>query len=166
MNWLERLLTWFGLEVREALEATPRFQTQFTAILFLDFDGVLHRGFTGTFSKLPLLLDWLDANPSVGLVLTTSWRLDSTIEVASSYLGAGQCRVLGLTPDLSAQGCNRMDEVQAWLAEARWQGSWAILDDEATLFPKTPYLVVTDKKEGLTLENLEAVLGVLRAFEA
>lgn len=132
----------------------------FTQLLFLDFDGVLHRGFTGTFSKLPLLLNWLDLELSVGIVLTTSWRLDCPLTHVAGFLGTGATRVVGVTPDFSNssnQAGPRMAEVLAWLGTHSWKGPWIILDDDSSLFPVTDRLVQTDKSVGLTTENLQEV---------
>jgi hypothetical protein len=59
--------------------------TTYPHILFLDFDGVLHRGTTGTFRKMPLLDQLLQRVPSLAIVLSTNWRHDASLEDLRDY---------------------------------------------------------------------------------
>lgn len=112
------------------------------SLLFLDFDGVLHaeNDFNALqFDRMPLLERALEAHPGVGVVLTTSWRMDRSFEQLRAPFGARlRYRVVGCTP-LLPEGMGdggRWDEIQKFLETNFLLGiDFAILDDQARLFP-------------------------------
>jgi hypothetical protein len=129
----------------------------YTFIIFLDFDGVLHRGTSGTFRKLPLLDELLARHPQVGLVLSTNWRQAHDLEGLRDYFTpVSAARIIGVTPDLpvSRHGW-RQREIEAWLAANRHVTGFVALDDSPDLFTgRWPHLLLTDGREGLTPEDI------------
>lgn len=119
-------------------------------LLFLDFDGVLHRGTSGTFRKADLLLPLLNGNPELSIVLTTDWRLAESLSGLKDWLLPPlAARVVGATPQLPAGPWQRQREIERWLGGRR--PVFVALDDTPSLFePGWPPLVLTDPKEGLT----------------
>lgn len=130
-------------------------------VLFLDIDGVLHPGQSGTRVLLPLLERWLLANPSVEVVISSNWRETHTQrELDELFSQELRRRVLGGTPVL--EGELRLDEI---LCVVREYGiaRWAAVDDYTPEFPDTRRLVATQYQQGLTpqsLQQLSALLGL------
>lgn len=125
--------------------------------LFLDFDGCLHPGLAGTFVYLPLLQEFLLAQPSVQVVLSTSWRLDKPFaDLLLLFHPALRCRIVGVTPALAEQPGQRWLEIQRWLVQNNATRSrWVALDDDRSLFP--PYcdhVVWCDPARGLRRHHL------------
>lgn len=134
------------------------------AYLFLDFDGVLHPGLSGTFCYLDRLETVLRELPHVRIVLSTSWRLESDFETELRPLFSPElrARIVGCTPDLPGQ--LRETEIEAWRARhAIGHHRWAALDDDASLFRVgSPGLILCDPARGLRpaqLIELRSKLG-------
>lgn len=134
-------------------------------ILFLDFDGVLHPGTSGTFRHAPLLATYLDAYPFVRIVISSNWRFSESVDELKGWFAPSMAsRIIGATPILAggAEG-SRQQEIEHWLAEHPTQ-LWRALDDDATLFsPTCPWLIRTEPKVGLTAQTLAALDTVLKA---
>lgn len=135
--------------------------TPFTYILFLDFDGVLHRGTSGTFRKVPLLDKFLAAHPHVGVVLSTNWRMSEDLASLKDYftdLGTAR-RIFDVIPDLPAvRHGSRQREIELWLRLHQFTGRFTALDDSPDLFdPCWEHLLLTDAREGLTEEDMVAL---------
>ncbi|VTU42056.1 MULTISPECIES: HAD domain-containing protein [unclassified Variovorax] len=135
--------------------------------LLLDFDGVVHRNMNGTFERMPLLEAWLLARPSVDIVISSSWRLESSLAQLRDCFASEQLhpRVVGVTPDLpDALRYQRQAEIEHYLREsARVRRPFAALDDDGSLFaPSCPFLVRTDPRIALTAEHLDELDRRLR----
>ena len=150
------------------------------AVLFLDFDGVLHPNGCSAdqlLCRLGLLQDWLRRRPGVDVVISSTWRTQRTVgELASFFACDLQPRVIGVTSRLMHDHCEQFDgeppparharhaEVMAWLRKSQepWR-RWAALDDQPWLYrPFVRELVVCDHRVGLThdeLRKLDEVLG-------
>jgi hypothetical protein len=90
----------------------------------------------GTFIYLPDFEAFLRAHPSVGVVLSTSWREDHSLEELRSFFSPDlQNRIIGVTPVLAGGPGGRLKEILAWIVQHCFHGQWAALDDDATLFP-------------------------------
>ena len=134
-------------------------------IVFLDFDGVLHRFTTGTFRKLPLFCAFLRKHPDVQVVISSTWRRLHPVEELREFFEKDvRHQIIDTTPDLSSnQGmivvsATRCEEVSRWLAANRDVTVWAILDDESGLFRNhRDRLIQTDGAEGLVPADLEAL---------
>lgn len=140
-------------------------------VLFLDFDGVLHRYGckpADLFSRLPLLEGWLLQHPGVDVVVSSTWRLTRSFdEIRSFFSPALQEHIVGVTPKLAGESPERFAreaEVAMWLRESGqpWR-PWAALDDQAWLFkPFSPRLVLCNPDVGLTdgeLRRLSALFA-------
>ena len=143
---------------------------QFSKILFLDFDGVLHRYSSGTLSKLPLLCEFLRAHRDVGVVISSSWRDQfSLAELREFFEPDIRTQIIGVTPSMQSdrafnrlyRGRSRSDEIQEWLSSRPVQ-AFAMLDDEHKAFTSLhERLVCTDAGEGLTNADLLRVAELL-----
>lgn len=113
----------------------------FNMIIFLDFDGVLHpapSGEHGLFCHLDRFEAVLREFPFVKVVISSSWREgypeDIVIGIFSEDI---QRRILGITPlGDGVPPFPRHAEIQAWLSETAYRGSWIALDDAKNEFPK------------------------------
>lgn len=150
------------------------------AVLFLDFDGVLHPyGCTidRYFCRMQTLESWLRQRPEIDVVISSSWREHHPLDELRSFFDEDiQQRVVGVTPILKRgwgdaetsheplQPYAREQEVRQWLRECGepWR-RWAALDDQAWLFkPFNPQLVLCRGDVGLTDTELETVDAVLK----
>lgn len=137
-------------------------------VLFLDFDGVLHADrclLHQRFCHAERLSGWLQAHPTVGWVVSSTWRLvEPTEQLLAPFPGLMRERFLGATPAwsrLQADGqlggewamgrYKREVEVLHWWQQHRLAAArFAVLDDTPELFgPGFGPLVVCDAATGL-----------------
>lgn len=141
-------------------------------VLFLDFDGVLHRDFCHASkhfeceAHLASALDGMD----VEIVLSSTWRVDKSLNELRTLLSETVAdRIVGVTPrfihmpDIPSQLAlyEREAECMAWLTANRppWT-QWLALDDRPWLFrPFCQNLFLVDGKLGLE----ESSSNILRA---
>ena len=134
-------------------------------ILFLDFDGVLSPGNTGTLRYAPALAAALREFPALEVVLSTNWREREPLEDLLGWLPAELAgRVIGATPVLTegdGRGA-RQREIEAWLRQHPSR-TWLAVDDTAELFaPGCPWLFMTDGRQALDSAALVALSCELR----
>jgi hypothetical protein len=137
--------------------------TSYAYLIFLDFDGVLHRGTSGTFRKVPLLDQFLKNHPGVGVVLSTNWRMSEDLASLKEWFTDAETahRVFDVIPDLPAtRHGSRQREIEQWLRLNQFTGPYTALDDSPDLFdPGWEQLLLTDPREGLSdrdIQNLSA----------
>lgn len=145
--------------------ASP-FASKSRPVLAVDFDGVLHPGFRGTFTLAPLLCEWLILNLDVDVIISSTWRLEHDLAALRKCFPDTRVRhrILGVTPEApdNTQFARQL-EVEAWIRKNRPASLFAALDDETTLFrPGCPWLVATELREGLQPHHLEAVRALLK----
>ncbi|MFN9475135.1 HAD domain-containing protein [Acidovorax sp.] len=117
--------------------------------VFLDFDGVAHRGNSGTLALLPLLEAVLREFPEVDVVISSSWRNAGLQELRRHFASDIASRVIGVTPELSGTAA-REREILAVVREFRIR-NWVALDDDQRLFsPGYANVLWTDFYVGLT----------------
>lgn len=130
-------------------------------VLFLDFDGVLHPGCSGTFARLAQLEAFLLDHPMVDVIFSTSWREAASVEeLALNFSADLRDRFIGCTP-VHTGAFARGSEV---LFMVRQYGIrlFAAVDDQARLFgPSFPGLVVTDSRVGLCDRDIAALSAIL-----
>jgi HAD domain in Swiss Army Knife RNA repair proteins len=145
-------------------------------ILFLDFDGVLHPDpcldASRLFEQAPLLERTLEPFPEVGIVLSTAWRTEHTLDELASMLPQSLTpRLVGMTPGYQTfrpqpalAAYRRQAECLAWLEQhADAQTPWLALDDRPAMFaPYCEQLVVCHPALGLTEETAARLDGRLR----
>ncbi len=138
--------------------------------LFLDIDGVLQTPALGDFVELehePTLKSWLQANPGVHLVLTSSHREDLTLaQLKGRFDPLVSQRIVGMT-SVTAMGRaygGRQREIEAWMSTSAEvpNARWAALDDEPLLFDQPcPRLVPVHPWSGLLPEHLDQAGSIL-----
>lgn len=113
-----------------------------SVILFLDFDGVLHSDNMNSpqFEFLPIFEAFLRDNPNVGIVVSSSWRMDRPMAAIRSVFSSDvRHRVLAATPILPdgfADG-GRWGEIILFMGENGLDGvPFVALDDDRRLFPE------------------------------
>jgi hypothetical protein len=142
-----------------------------SAILFLDFDGVLHPvgGGVKQFTQLPLLEALLrdPAFAGVSIVVSSTWReLHSLKRLQQFFNDDLRARVIGVTPVLDEYDSEheRYEEIRAWLDEHAGVTVWAALDDDIEGFPAhhRKRAVFTDPESGLKAGDLERLRLLLQ----
>ena len=148
-------------------------------ILFLDFDGVLHPEHcheSKHFCCLPVLEDALRQAPEWQVVISSTWRLQKSLDQLRSRFSADIAeRVVGETPRFntlvdvpsSLVAYEREAECQAWLRSNDVPYlPWLALDDRTWLCrPFCQSLFLSDRKTGLTAaagEQLKVRMHQLR----
>jgi hypothetical protein len=140
------------------------------AILFLDFDGVLHpKGTTGAKLVHRPLLEAFLREPvcgDVGVVISSTWREAIPLEKLRRLFSADiQPRIVGCTPVLEDTDVDypRYTEIRAWLNGNPQVKRWAALDDSADEFPDSArmHAVFTDPGVGLDASLIDVLRAVL-----
>lgn len=144
-------------------------------VLFLDFDGVLHREMSNQsewMNALPILeraLQAADPQQDIAVVISSDWKYDHDLSALRRFLGldVGR-RVIGVTPDrsllegLETPRAPRQVEIMAWLAEHAPGAQWLAIDDRTNYFEKDcARLLVTDSKKGLVPMDEERITDAL-----
>ena len=121
-------------------------------ILFLDFDGVLHRKMEGSFEFMPNLVKVLNQFPEIKIVVSSDWRFSLTPEISWNIFGDYTYRVIGVTNKLIDS--NRQAEILEYVRLNQVSRFIAIDDDcRGTLFdPDCPWLFKTNYFRGLNAE--------------
>ena len=155
-------------------------------ILFLDFDGVLHKEpslANDAFCRLPLIEEILMNFPPVQIVVSSVWRLDWATEAEGiaglrehfSYALRG--RLVGVTPDFrqvapqtAPDGLGlylREWECMDWLRNNRPAGTtYLMLDDRHWWFrPNNPHLMIVDGDDGFLPANEDELRSRLKALD-
>ncbi|WP_317387159.1 type IV secretion system DNA-binding domain-containing protein [Tritonibacter scottomollicae] len=121
--------------------------------IFLDFDGVLHKGTSGTFNKLPLLEQFLRQNDDVDVVISSSWRTADQDYLERLFSSDLRHRLIGTTIPENTVPTRNM-EIDLW-AGTYGVKSYVALDDDATLFDSAwPHLLQTDGSKGLQPDDI------------
>jgi hypothetical protein len=147
-------------------------------IIFLDIDGVLNRTIAATHIRLEEelveRLRAITAPTGASIVLTTFWReFDAYIAYILGRHGI-RSKIVGRTPGLASSRRRDSDpdfdsrsaEILAWLAEHASPGfkTFVVIDDrdDAGLGSLRPHFVQTDPDAGLTDNDVEHALAILR----
>ena len=148
-------------------------------IVFLDIDGVLnsinnlirvynethkpHSGYSYPFDYncLENLRELVIKSGSY-IVITSTWRkskegIKKIFEVLSMY--QLDQFVIGVTPNL---GLSRGEEIKKYLSYIETNVNFVILDDDNDMGDLSQYLVKTNIINGLTKENVEQALNILK----
>ncbi|MWT73249.1 hypothetical protein GQM18_20075 [Escherichia coli] len=127
-------------------------------VLFLDFDGVIHKCQNESFEQMYLIERLLDACPSMFIVISSSWRECASISYLKSlFRSPYRDRVIGATPSLSLPSGNigvRAAECE-YFATRYQVNAFICLDDDLTLFPSGyPHLFPTDYYTGVNEKDI------------
>lgn len=150
-------------------------------VIFLDIDGVMNNtpfivktqhgeGFDAYMKKfepgcIKNLNKILGAVPDVKIVVSSSWRMyyktNSSLRrlLMENDIDAG--RLIGATPKRGIHPDVRGNEIRHWLRENPVE-SFVILDDDSDMLELLPRLVQTDHKKGLTEEDADKAIQMLR----
>ena len=130
-------------------------------VLFLDFDGVLHRGFSETFEHLGAFEKLLRSHLDTSVVISSDWRRGKTLDqLKSLFSSSAREQIVGVTPELSPD--DRQREIEAF-CEMHKIGSYLIIDDSKALFrPGNSNAYFTNPKTGLTRDDLYCIDAWLR----
>ncbi|MBB4867156.1 hypothetical protein HNP46_006067 [Pseudomonas nitritireducens] len=112
-------------------------------LLFLDFDGVVHKRRDGPeFCYVPRLAAVLRDFPAVEVVISSSWRDTLTLdEMRAKFPEDLRLRIIGATPRLNG---SRSTEIKTWVKSNRPGAAWLALDDELRRFTDKRRLVLCD----------------------
>jgi hypothetical protein len=155
----------FFSAIKDWLHARAVPQRSWSFVLFLDFDGVLHPGTTGTMRLIKELEQLLAHYPDVVVVISSSWRMGESLDELRAWFSPEFApRIVSVTPVLDqSQPAARQAEIESWL-QNNPTVHYCALDDEPPLFrPGCPWLVVTNGRTGLTKHTLEALSEVFDA---
>ena len=133
-------------------------------VLFLDFDGVLHPEHcheSKHFCRLPILEDALRQVPGTKVVITSTWRLEQSLEDLRQRFSPGIANMIqGVTPRYSELqnvpgtlvSYQREAECHAWLWSKNLPHcNWLAVDDRSWLYrPFCKSLLLVDGRDGLT----------------
>ena len=123
------------------LDARPD-TLDFSRVLFLDIDGVLHPEMPTElprFCYLANLADCLrrvDPDARVPVVISSDWKLYYPLSDLRTQLSPDIARqVVGVTPDhFGWPDRNRQSEIADWMAQHAPDGAWLAIDDRAHWF--------------------------------
>lgn len=150
-------------------------------IIFLDIDGVLaalddlHKGrlekrgdeaFRYGFS--PQCVDVLnDVVKQTGarVVISSSWRMFGFDRLKAFIAKQGVvCDVIGMTPYVKFSGTARGREIRAWIDDNKYDGAFAVVDDEVydiSEYFDTGLICQTDGQAGLTEKDGRKIKEIL-----
>ena len=147
-------------------------------VIFLDIEGVLmnlgsqHLGGEAD-PQCVARLNQLTDSTGAALVVSSTWRSQGLEEITELLRGWGVTgAVAGITDDLSyldltyTIGIQRGDEIGQWLDRHPEVEAFVILDDDDDMAGLKPYLVQSEADAGLTDEQMEKAVGLLRIGEA
>lgn len=131
-------------------------------VVFLDFDGVMSKGLTGDFRHKPLFEGWLRKRPQVLVVVSSSWRLEMSLEAIRDLFSEDiRSRIAGVTPVVAGARLQRQAEVLEWRRTVGHEGPFVAIDDNAHDFEVVWPHVVETSRHGLTEEHLQQCDRVL-----
>lgn len=136
----------------------PEWEKGFSKAVFLDFDGVLHRGTSGTLRHLDRFEDFLSRWPDVGVVVVSDWRIGASLEDIRGYFSTQfRGRIFARTGEMEPVPHQRQREITD-LAGMLGINHYVVIDDDRELYSAgfAP-LVTPDPAEGITGDDLEAV---------
>ena len=168
----------------------------FSCVLFLDFDGVLHPEGCAErdhFFYLPNFSEVLrsaDPEHRVPIVISSIWRHHCNLTQIRSWFPEDIAhQIVGVTPYLTDEAvrgiqdwdlyggeqskiCHRQREVVMWMNAHAPQGRWLAIDDRAAYFHRdTPHLFLVPKlvyqgDSGITIYQAPVLAHRLQAFLA
>ena len=126
-------------------------------VLFLDFDGVMHRAENGSFENMPQLKWLLESLPDLRLVISSDWRLTmDEAALLALFPKEIRSRIVGTTPYLRGQP--REQECRQFALE-HGVVRYLAVDDDTTVFSSgCPFLVQTDRYIGLDSAVAERIV--------
>lgn len=147
-------------------------------VLFLDFDGVLHRDGAEVeeyFLCAPLIEAVLREFPHIEVVISSSWgQVHPLNELREFFADDLKHRIIDVTPgnlqvsEIPGELWNFVREAQCdgWIRVNRPGARWIALDDQAWRFdPSSAHLLLVDGKIGIRDADMRELRRRLRAWE-
>lgn len=144
-------------------------QIQNPVLLYCDLDGVMHRWpcaademfDAGCIARFEQAIRPYD----VGLVITSTWRVDWPLALLRAKMGVLGRHVVGTTPEFDDPFLKfaRYHEVLQYHQQHLPPGSrWIAIDDEAGRYPEDlPNLILTDPKTGFSEQDAATLSRLL-----
>lgn len=134
-------------------------------IMFLDFDGVLHRNHSHkylAFEKLNVIEQVLAECPDIHIVACSDWRLTTPFEQLQGLLGplVGS-KLIGVTPDFLDDWKSRGDECQSWINTHSPHAHWVAVDDRPNWYQTHPGRVYAVTNPTLVQEDIPLLVAQL-----
>lgn len=132
-------------------------------LVFLDFDGVMHRAENGSFERLPQLETLLAQLPDAMVVISSNWRINASRQyLLSHFPPALHSRIVGVTPQMPDGNPAQRERECRRFAEHLAIRHYVAIDDEANLFSTNcGFLIQTDRYEGLVDSVVEQCVARL-----
>ena len=142
-----------GVPAISALPSEDMWRAIPSKVLFLDFDGVLHRKMTGTFEHLPAFEAWLRSTRDVGIVISSSWRDCGRSYLERIFSEDLRERLIGRTVKEGLLKL-RQDEILRFVND-HGISDFVVLDDDNDEFdPSWAHRISTEYATGLTDREL------------
>lgn len=154
-------------------------------VIFLDIDGVLNfwssqaktpTGMLGIVNEKVKLLKNIIDNTNARIVLTSSWRkfwdkgtdADEQTHPDGNYMMA-KFRRQGVhlleKLDDKYNTMKREEAIHEWLNDHEYVTEYVILDDEHWVYKDYSHCVFTDGEQGLTEDEVEAAIKILKGLD-
>lgn len=127
-------------------------------VIFLDFDGVLHRKMSGSFEYLNNFYRVLERFKTARFVISSDWRLQMSFKDIEAMFGTYYSRFLGCTPHIN--NAKRESEILQFV-RTRSISQFIAVDDDCRneLFSyDCPWLFKTDYYRGLDEETTNTLI--------
>lgn len=148
-------------------------------VIFLDFDGVIctgrmaaATGERGCISGLdPVAMRWLDRvcrEYKCKVVISSTWRLGGNRGQFYDLFAAACCFDLAKAIDEAwctpvIHELTRGHEIQLWIANKAYEGSYLILDDDSDMLPKQlEWFVQTDGHNGMLMDHFDKAEEIIK----
>jgi len=145
-------------------------------IVFLDFDGVTHAidnnisGMSNLFDSncMTFINQALSKFPAVKVVITSTWRLEYSLDELKYQMGVLGEKVIGATPDippiqLSNLKGSREIECRAWLKENNSEELVIAIDDKALMYDTLP-VYETQSGVGFCMNDIQQFQQYVQAL--
>jgi len=136
--------------------------------IFLDFDGVTHpvsaNGKYFRESCLKYLLLGMDGIDDLHIVITSTWRLDKSLQELTEYLGPIGKYVESVTPEINEPFFKyiRQLEVERYILEQNIaHHPWVAIDDTPAFYRPDAPLICTDGTTGFTQRDARKLKSLL-----
>lgn len=138
-------------------------------VIFLDFDGVVSKGFTKKFDKMSLFCAFMRQNKDVNVVISSSWRKFRNIDELRLFFEEDvRHQVIGTTPIFTRDGkmldipFERSVEINIWLLDHPEVTRYIALDDCPELFDKSfKNLYTVNMGTGLTECDIKTIERII-----
>ena len=149
-----------------------------TNIIFLDIDGVLNS--TESMSKLSKQrkehidlpdkklidnLNYILDKTNAKIIVSSCWRYthsEFSLDIILYLCGLQPYKVIGITPTVHMNRV-RGQEIQVWIDKNKERiNNFVIIDDDTDMGNLSRYLVKTNSKVGLTRDDAEKAIKILR----